>query len=68
MKTHRTGMRCYNCFIFMNPASSFFKFVLGFLTFISVSFVVTYTVNSYTIAENEEQQTASAFAAMLEQK
>jgi hypothetical protein len=49
----------------MNPASSFFRFLLGFLTFISLSFVITYAVNSYTLAQEREQQTAAAFEALL---
>ncbi len=52
----------------MNPTGSFFRFVLGFLTFISVSFIITFAVNSYTVAQDEQHQTASAIQAMLVQK
>ncbi len=47
------------------PESSFFRFLLGFLTFISLSFVVTYAVNSYTIAQESKEQTAAAFQALV---
>ncbi len=52
----------------MNPTGSFLKFVLGFLTFIGLSFIVTFSVNTYTMAQNGEKQTATAIEAMLEQK
>ncbi|MBI4079803.1 hypothetical protein HY414_01060 [Candidatus Kaiserbacteria bacterium] len=47
-----------------NPSGSFFRFLLGFLTFISLSFVITFAVSSYTIAEDSEKQTAAAFEAL----
>ena len=50
----------------MNPAGSFFRFLLGFLIFISLSFAITYAVNTYTIAQEEHEQTAAAFEAMVE--
>lgn len=49
----------------MNPAGSFFRFLLGFLTLISVSFVITYAVSSYTIVQDEHEQTAAAFEALV---
>jgi len=49
----------------MNSSGSFFRFVLGFLTFISLSFVITYAVSSYTIAQDEREQTAAAIQAMV---
>jgi len=49
-----------------NPSSSFFNFLLGFLTFISLSFVITYAVSSYTLAQDSEKQTAAAFEALVE--
>jgi len=52
----------------MNPAGSFFRFLLGFLTFISVSFVITYAVSSYTIAQDEREQTAAAIRALVAEK
>ena len=48
-----------------NPTGSFFKFLSGFLTFITVSFVVTYAVTTYTEKQNAEKQTAAAIEAML---
>ena len=47
------------------PVNSFFKFALGFLVFITVSFGVTYAVNSYSIAQTADQQAAAAIKAML---
>ena len=52
----------------MNPTGSFLKFVLGFVTFIGLSFVVTFSVNTYTNSHDAAKQTASAIQAMLEQK
>jgi len=49
----------------MSPANSFFRFVLGFLTFISLSFIITVAVNSYTIAQEQERQAAAAIKAMV---
>ena len=49
----------------MTPSSSFFRFLLGFLTFISVSFIVTFAVGSYTVVEQQHEQTAAAFQAMV---
>ena len=50
----------------MNPVGSFFNFLLGFLVFISLSFVITYAVHSYTIVQDEQQQMAAAFKALVE--
>ena len=58
----------YYILVRMNPTGSFLKFVLGFLTFIGLSFVVTFSVNSYTASHDAAKQTASAIQAMLEQK
>ncbi len=52
----------------MSPAGSFFRFTLGFLTFIGVSFAITFFVSVYEISKDSEQQTASAIQGMLEQK
>ncbi len=49
----------------MNPAGSFFKFTIGFLTFISVSFGITFAVNTYEISKSAEKQAAAAIQAML---
>ena len=51
-----------------NPTGSFFKFVLGFLTFISVSFVLTFAVTNYAAKQDAQKQTAAAIQAMLVQK
>lgn len=45
-----------------SPVGSFVRFVIGFLTFLSVSFGVTYAVNIYATAQDMEKQTAAAFA------
>lgn len=52
----------------MEPANSFFKFLLGFLVLISLSLGITYAVNSYTLARDEQKQTAVAFQALVEHK
>ena len=52
----------------MSPLSSFFRFLLGFLVFISISFGVTIAVNEYSISQDQAQQTAAALQAMLQQK
>ena len=52
----------------MDPTGSFLKFLLGFLTFIGLSFAVTFSVNTYTTSQDAAHQTASAIQAMLEQK
>lgn len=49
----------------MNPAGSFFKFTIGFLTLISVSFGVTFAVSTYEMSQSAERQAASAIQAML---
>lgn len=48
------------------PVNSFFKFAVGFLTFISISFGVTYAVNTYAAAKDADQAAAAAFAKMLQ--
>ena len=48
-----------------SPVGSFLKFVIGFTVFISVSFGVTYAVNTYTDAHEQDQMAASALKAML---
>ena len=48
------------------PLNSFFRFVAGFFTFISVSFGVTYAVQSMALARAQAEQTASAAKAMIE--
>ncbi|TSC87089.1 MAG: hypothetical protein G01um10148_194 [Parcubacteria group bacterium Gr01-1014_8] len=48
-----------------SPFESFLRFVVGFTVFISVSFGVTYAVNTYSQMQEVEKQTASAFQAMI---
>ena len=50
------------------PVSSFVRFVVGFLTFIGVSFGVTIGVNAYAGAQDSQQMAAAAISAMLETK
>ena len=50
------------------PVGSFVRFLVGFLTFIGVSLGVTVAVNSYSIAQQEKAQQASAFQALLSQE
>lgn len=45
--------------------SSFSKFTLGFLTFIFISFGVTFAVNTYTAEKDADQAAAAALAEML---
>ena len=51
-----------------SPVSSFLRFVVGFSVFLSVSFGVTYTVNTISIKQEQERQTAAALRAMLGEK
>ena len=55
--------------ILMQPSSvgSFFKFTLGFLVFISVSFGVTFAVNSMAQAKDASQAAAAAITHMLKE-
>lgn len=48
------------------PAGSFIKFLTGFLTLITLSFALTYAVNSYATARDAAQAAAAAKAKMLE--
>jgi len=45
--------------------NSFLKFTLGFLTFISLSFGITFAVNTYAEAKDADQAAAAALAEML---
>lgn len=47
---------------------SFFRFLVGFLVFIGLSFGITYAVNIYTIKQAQQQQVATAIQAMLAPK
>lgn len=46
-------------------ANSFFRFVLGFTLFISLSFCITYAVSAISVAQEKQKQTAAAFQIML---
>lgn len=46
-------------------ANSFFRFTLGFTLFIALSFGITYAVNTISIAQEKERQTAAAFQVMV---
>ena len=52
----------------MSSTGSFLRFTIGFLMFISVSFIVTFAVNSYEVSKSAEEQTAAAIETMLESK
>lgn len=47
-------------------ANSFFRFVLGFTTFIALSFFITYAVSTISIAQEKERQVGAAFQTMVE--
>lgn len=55
----------YNGAMQPTPTSSFFRFTVGFLTFISISFGLTYAVHTYTVIQERTQQAAAIRAAML---
>lgn len=48
------------------PAGSFIKFLTGFLTLITLSFGLTYAVNSYSNTRDANQAAAAAKAMLLE--
>jgi len=48
-----------------SPTSSFLKFLTGFMVFISLSFGITYAVNSYTISQTKLQAAAAAQTALF---
>jgi len=52
----------------MGSAGSFFKFTLGFLTFISVSLVLTIAMNVYETSKSLDSQAAASIKAMVEVK
>lgn len=49
----------------MTSVGSFMRFVIGFCTFISVSFGVTYVANVYAVEQDTAKQQAAAAAFML---
>lgn len=48
-----------------SPLQSFLRFTIGFMVFLSVSFGVTFAVNTISTAQEKERQTASAYEAMV---
>lgn len=54
----------------MNPApvGSFVRFLVGFLTFISVSLGLTVAVNHYAQSGDAQKQQAAAFEALVKTK
>ncbi len=50
-----------------SPVSSFTKFLFGFTLLISISFGVTFAVQTYAAGQDAQKQQAAAAAAMLEQ-
>jgi hypothetical protein len=50
----------------MNPAGSFFKFLIGFLVFITASFVLTFVVGTYSIDQERARDAAAALKAVAE--
>jgi hypothetical protein len=49
------------------PAGSFIKFLTGFLTLITLSFGLTYAVNSYATSRDASQAAAAAKAKLLKE-
>ncbi len=58
----------YNTGMNPTPVGSFTRFLVGFLTFISVSLGVTVGVNAYATGQDAEHQAAAALSAMLSKK
>ncbi len=50
------------------PLGSFTRFLFGFTLLISISFGVTFAVQTYATEQDAAQQQAAAAAAMLEYK
>jgi len=48
-----------------SPASSFTRFFFGFLLFISLSFGLTFAVQTIVVSQEAQKQQAAAAAAML---
>jgi hypothetical protein len=46
-------------------ATTFFRFVLGFTTFIALSFFITYAVSTISIAQEKERQVGAAFQVLV---
>ncbi len=51
----------------VTPAGSFIKFLTGFLTLITLSFGLTYAVNSYAMSRDANQAAAAAKADLLQE-
>jgi hypothetical protein len=48
-----------------SPTGSFLRFVLGFVTFLALSFTLTIAVTDYTKGQDAQQAAAAAEAMML---
>lgn len=48
------------------PSSSFFRFLVGFLTFIGLSFGITIAAQTYVMEQSVQQEAAAAKALMLQ--
>ena len=48
-----------------SPTGSFLRFTIGFLVFISVSFAVTFGVNTYTTNQAKAAAAAAAHEALF---
>jgi uncharacterized membrane protein len=51
-----------------SPVNSFLRFFAGFVLFISLSFGITFTVNSYAAARKQAATAAAAQTLMLNQQ
>ena len=49
----------------MDSTGSFFRFFIGFVVFLSVSFGVTFAVNVYATKQDAQRQAAAALQALL---
>lgn len=57
----------YNRGMQQSPVNSFFRFVSGFLLFITLSFGITYAAQELASRKDGSAQAAAAIKAMLEQ-
>lgn len=48
------------------PTNSFFRFLVGFLTFIGLSFGITIAAQTYVMDKDVQQEAAAAKALMLQ--
>jgi len=57
----------YNNCMQPSPLGSFTRFLFGFTLLISISFGVTFAVQTYATGQDAQKQQAAAAAAMLKQ-